>query len=177
MIAGAHGHGLGGSSPRVRGTRSRQNWQRPCSRFIPARAGNASRPCGHCANAAVHPRACGERSKVRHRSWPRRGSSPRVRGTLSDAASLRLIGRFIPARAGNAAWKLWPAMTGPVHPRACGERRTGGVLIMWLVGSSPRVRGTPRRKLRPCFVVRFIPARAGNAKIIAGSPNGSTVHL
>ena len=92
------------------------------------------------------------------------GSSPRVRGTLLGTPGIGSGVRFIPACAGNSRWTRFPL---PV-------RR----------GSSPRVRGTPRRRRRrpPSPPVhprvcgelsrgrpprhgasRFIPACAGNS--------------
>ena len=91
--------------------------------FIPAPAGNRARsqavtgniprlprfipaPAGNSVNTV--PRACGEQFQQAA------GSSPRLRGTGSLAASY------------------------PVHPRACGEQYAGS----FDVGSSPRLRGT-----------------------------------
>ena len=119
--------GLLGSSPRVR--------ERGISegRLVPV--------------AAVHPRACGERTCI-GREEP-------------------MDGRFIPARAGNASVALTnrvcftgssPRVRGTrprvdarglwaVHPRACGERES------WVIGWSDRR--------------RFIPARANAAAALA----------
>ena len=116
-----------GSSPRVRGTLSPMTIVTLFHRFIPARAGNAT--ITHATN-----------------------TSP----------------RFIPARAGNARPAARAHRTLTVHPRACGERLAHGGLRLQLrrfiparagnaspgtgaalvVGSSPRVRGTPRRLRR-----------------------------
>ena len=155
-------HPVNGSSPRVRGTRQISAQEGQEGRFIPACAGNTSRPPACSVPAAVHPRVCGEH-------WPgsavppgSAGSSPRVRGTrrAGDVQSERL--RFIPACAGNtsasAAWRSLVA----VHPRVCGEHTILTCQALIEDGSSPRVRGTQWRVRANASVVRFIPACAGN---------------
>ena len=82
----ALGGDFGGSSPRVRGTRTCPCRHPVLSRFIPARAGNAP-PCWWMrAYQTVHPRACGERIRRIPAGNQNAGSSPRVRGTLCDGA-------------------------------------------------------------------------------------------
>ena len=53
-----------GSSPRVRGTLRRAPRWRGMGRFIPACAGNAARLLYAASRPAVHPRVCGERSRL-----------------------------------------------------------------------------------------------------------------
>ena len=174
---------IGGSSPRVRGTRS------AC--FV------------SCACSTVHPRVCGEHSRCPEMAETVTGSSPRVRGTqqhdFDDVARCRFIpacagnttsacprwlpspvhprvcgehgeadvlplqlDRFIPACAGNTIPSTRSLATTTVHPRVCGEHLTGDGTIESGDGSSPRVRGTRCHvgdDHRPC---RFIPACAGN---------------
>ena len=104
-----------GSSPRVRGTDQTLALIWSLMRFIPACAGNTDR-------RAVHPRVCGEQSRIAcFTQIYEYGSSPRVRGTglvsicqpMSHCAgsSPRVRGtgfgcstedRFIPACAGNS---------------------------------------------------------------------------
>ena len=134
---------VGGSSPRVRGTR---DWRRAGITF-----------------PAVHPRVCGERNVERQLVRAFAGSSPRVRGTQHQLALLDLVLRFIPACAGNATSRPRPCATWPVHPRVCGERsfHLSGIAIT--TGSSPRVRGTLDTSLEAVCPRRFIPACAGNA--------------
>ena len=95
---------LYGSSPRVRGTHRGGPAEWMLFRFIPARAGNTVPFDLISLISPVHPRACGEHSKLSGQTVPAVGSSPRVRGTL-----LRLLPwlpgrRFIPARAGNTGY-------------------------------------------------------------------------
>jgi len=91
-----------GSSPRLRGTRSRNEFSRSHQRFIPASAGNATRPGGSSLPSAVHPRVCGERLTAARERIAQLGSSPRLRGTPAGVFSGSVQGRFIPASAGNA---------------------------------------------------------------------------
>ena len=138
---------LGGSSPRVRGTRVHG--------------------CDDCSLGAVHPRVCGELSRRSRRSADTGGSSPRVRGTrrtvgvgscrspvhprvcgelLAEPAVLLLGRRFIPACAGNStpSSASFEARIGS-SPRVRGTRDHSSVPGVRENGSSPRVRGTQGR--------------------------------
>ena len=66
--------------------------------------------------------------------------------------------------------------THSVHPRACGEHSAlvrGNPLKS---GSSPRLRGTWRRKRLDRRTKRFIPAPAGNIETKATTPQTASVH-
>ena len=165
-----------GSSPRVRGTLAHRGRLAPVRRFIPACAGNATRwsRCGGLA--AVHPRVCGERIACIAVAGTSIGSSPRVRGTPGLAAPAARVPRFIPACAGNACSLLIVAVSRPVHPRVCGERRMTPAERASADGSSPRVRGTLRRGGDRPAMGRFIPACAGNAPIAWKRARNPPVH-
>ncbi len=176
---GEHGFGqvgseqVGGSSPRLRGTRLKVVGNPHLIRFIPAPAGNTVVPIGYSLPSAVHPRACGEHiiglSRVSHDY----GSSPRLRGTRQRAVKCALNRRFIPAPAGNTGWRRVLRAWRPVHPRACGEHAGRRVERVPEDGSSPRLRGTRLLCLQPFLQQRFIPAPAGNT-IVEGA-NGIPV--
>ena len=167
---------LSGSSPRVRGTLKRREATDMVHRFIPARAGNALPHAWRTVAHTVHPRACGERCRLRPHAPIFGGSSPRVRGTRRghDRPDAEL--RFIPARAGNADDRGRIAVDLEVHPRACGERICRGLRDMGIGGSSPRVRGTRAKSERDACYIRFIPARAGNARYAATPAHRPAVH-
>ena len=131
-----------GSSPRMRGT---------------GRPGTASR-----TRRAVHPRACGERIAQLGEAPSPGGSSPRMRGTGHQGEVAPFCGRFIPAHAGNGASRATRALSGTVHPRACGERPASSAMNWRNVGSSPRMRGTAIAYRSNSMAHRFIPAHAGN---------------
>ncbi len=111
----------GGSSPRLRGTRSDGIIHLTEQRFIPAPAGNTFTRTWSAIYYSVHPRACGE-----HTSWLLvtavfDGSSPRLRGTHAGGWDHLLCLRFIPAPAGNTGPSKLNNTLTTVHPRACGE--------------------------------------------------------
>ena len=110
------------------------------------------------------------------------GSSPRVRGTHPRDRHCGAGRRIIPACAGNTRlvsrrtflpWII-PACAGNTeseaarfevlsdHPRVCGEHIWHAILKAKVLGSSPRVRGTRRRRPEATRKFRIIPACAGN---------------
>ena len=167
---------LAGSSPRVRGTLLWLLLRGYRRRFIPARAGNAHEGALHRVVEPVHPRACGEHELIEHPGVACSGSSPRVRGTRLTVATWGGSSRFIPARAGNAVSPTSAPRRVSVHPRACGERMAGGLMVAAVTGSSPRVRGTRGTCGPPGRMARFIPARAGNAPGPTPRSPAPTVH-
>ena len=70
-------------------------------------------------------------------------------------------GRLIPARAGKTGARPQPRRPPRAHPRACGENDGLSELPTARTGSSPRVRGKPRRRNREPEHRGLIPARAG----------------
>ena len=165
-----------GSSPRVRGTCVVQFAAFLAGRFIPACAGNIDDAPAPPIIGSVHPRVCGEHLSSCALSWPRCGSSPRVRGTLGVGARSHQKLRFIPACAGNITCAPVRLSTRSVHPRVCGEHAFLQKLVLSSVGSSPRVRGTwmlTGLGMRP---VGFIPACAGNIEAPTTPPDSLPVH-
>ena len=69
-------------------------------RIIPARAGFTTETLENQPKTTDHPRACGVYHVHPSALVPPQGSSPRVRGLLSDYLSGKVIWRIIPARAG-----------------------------------------------------------------------------
>ena len=131
-----------GSSPRVRGTGGHQLQAASHVRFIPACAGNRGDSRISLRSLAVHPRVCGEQRLISSDVGAVAGSSPRVRGTGYRRFARRYRHRFIPACAGNSCMRSRAPVCLSVHPRVCGEQDPLGGPVGWLVGSSPRVRGT-----------------------------------
>ena len=134
---------------------------------------DAPAPASPCT---VHPRACGEHDQHNPGTVDHAGSSPRVRGTPGSHREVGRLCRFIPARAGNTGSDHNPMQLKTVHPRACGEHGLEGVEPIGAAGSSPRVRGTRRQGSGCGYVLRFIPARAGNTLRMRTRASVCTVH-
>ncbi len=135
-------HGGNGSSPRVRGTQLKSRKPFSLYRFIPACAGNTTGITRLLIDYTVHPRVCGEHTKMSAVLNSRTGSSPRVRGTHVYGALCNKLKRFIPACAGNTFWTKEKTSPEAVHPRVCGEHTIQSDIVPQDRGSSPRVRGT-----------------------------------
>ena len=90
-----------GSSPRLRGTYKMACLLLWFARFIPAPAGNITATSKISGSHPVHPRACGEHTRLPFSANLNPGSSPRLRGTFRKCSRTRCRNRFIPAPAGN----------------------------------------------------------------------------
>ena len=146
------------------------------ARFIPAHAGNRCSRLAYWIWVSVHPRACGEQADSAR--WARclAGSSPRMRGTGDKPIDRRVIGRFIPAHAGNRATGFIGLGLTAVHPRACGEQVSRRRARWARGGSSPRMRGTDELRSLVQQKIRFIPAHAGNSRKRRGTRQPRPVH-
>ena len=133
---------VGGSSPRMRGTRS--CWCLACADcgIIPAYAGNTGRNVGNHELPREHPRVCGEHVSRAWRIILLRGSSPRMRGTHGGEQLALVVFGIIPAYAGNTHVRHWRCRWQGDHPRVCGEHSTSSRPPDVVSGSSPRMRGT-----------------------------------
>ena len=161
-----------GSSPRVRGTRKTVAAIPAPDRFIPACAGNTNSISPRSCIWTVHPRVCGEHHDPHMPTATHSGSSPRVRGTRVKMEELLYEFRFIPACAGNTRECALSTARPAVHPRVCGEHARAAYSDGDTLGSSPRVRGTPKAMAKRRPQRRFIPACAGNTAALkcVGSP-------
>ena len=124
----------------------------------------------------VHPRVCGEHKHLVGPTFDDTGSSPRVRGTPVTERHCELVGRFIPACAGNTQLFADPPYLPSVHPRVCGEHRIWLPSNIWMCGSSPRVRGTLDKHAGHGYRGRFIPACAGNTEPDPKTIRPASVH-
>ena len=87
---------------------------------------------------------CGEQVLYREIAETRRGSPPRVRGTVASLEMVAFLPGITPACAGNRDIKALSAKRAKDHPRVCGEQGTERPLLAKEMGSPPRVRGTGR---------------------------------
>ena len=152
-----------GSSPRVRGSLVAISKRHAAAGIIPAGAGLTYRPScyyarnrDHPAGAGLtrhehdraycdrdHPRGCGAHTALEWHVLFRAGSSPRVRGSLSNMIMNRKNQGIIPAGAGLTIRPSVLSGAAKDHPRGCGAHRDERGIINYGKGSSPRVRGSP----------------------------------
>ena len=165
-----------GSSPRMRGTPEGCPYRDRWARIIPAHAGNTWRILAVCATPTDHPRACGEHVTILKTNLPRDGSSPRMRGTRVGGVHIKSHFRIIPAYAGNTNKGVRLFIGKADHPRVCGEHPFPPRVRNSATGSSPRMRGTLRRKDIGSIQARIIPAYAGNTPPSRNSDHSRTDH-
>ena len=135
----------GGSSTRMRGTRINPRAITKLRGIIPAHAGNTFKDGDIELWYWDHPRACGEHIPLVSGVLSTAGSSPRMRGTPPTAMSTKPKARIIPAHAGNTLSLISPRPSSRDHPRACGEHLSVPIGVGGSWGSSPRMRGTPKK--------------------------------
>ncbi len=161
--------GFLGSSPRVRGPGDKDCAIVCFDRFIPACAGTRNSGKRLILSTSVHPRVCGDQFIKFESVRPSNGSSPRVRGPVNVSTFLQPEYRFIPACAGTSRTVPADSGTVTVHPRVCGDQRSG-VGDHWDVfGSSPRVRG-PAMRLRHAGIARPVHPRVCGDQTRPGRP-------
>ena len=89
-----------GSSPRVRGSLAKENYRLVVGGIIPAGAGLTSLISDSRSLTWDHPRGCGAHRPHHLFKHRKRGSSPRVRGSLPDLKDALVMDGIIPAGAG-----------------------------------------------------------------------------
>ena len=151
-----------GSSPRMWGTQRSSGASFLRERFIPTHVGNTCPSSIRPIFFSVHPHACGEHNCRISRRRSTIGSSPRMWGTRKSGKPNEGPTWFIPTHVGNTWQMPNPPLRLSVHPHACGEHsrpESNGVMV---VGSSPRMWGTPPLVPLARDVQRFIPTHVGN---------------
>ena len=152
----------GGSSPRVRGTVRYSNLAEPYAGIIPACAGNRVSSLLRSFFFRDHPRVCGEQIRREKIDSLKKGSSPRVRGTVFPTLNFFKDEGIIPACAGNSLNHTLKHLSNGDHPRVCGEQFCLCCQFNYQWGSSPRVRGTGKQFQNQTKLIGIIPACAGN---------------
>ena len=97
------------------------------------------------------------------------GLSPLVRGTRFNDVQQFFSGRFIPAGAGNTDHGVQNSDQDAVYPRWRGEHCNKLFISRTTCGLSPLARGTHEIPPAALRNMRFIPAGAGNTKLITFS--------
>ena len=111
-----------------------------------------------------HPRVCGEKRSASTSCCALAGSPPRMRGKEKADEKVRHTLRITPAHAGKSSAcrdrisGLWD------HPRACGEKISGTMLITMHPGSPPRMRGKDDGIPILAPVMGITPAHAGKRR-------------
>ena len=134
-------HWIKGSSPRMRGAQDAHDVDDAVDGFIPAYAGSTGSAPRRPRAAWVHPRVCGEHSRVKLPLMFTLGSSPRMRGAHAFEEVVEQGRGFIPAYAGSTSTVSRRMETRGVHPRVCGEHHAKKTVVDGIEGSSPRMRG------------------------------------
>ena len=132
-----------------------------CQGIIPAHAGLTRPKAVSTVLLWDHPRACGAHRQKQLRGILLQGSSPRMRGSLTDRRRNDISAGIIPAHAGLTS-RITADINAPRdHPRACGAHRSenGWKRVRW--GSSPRMRGSLSSGTVNVRVDGIIPAHAG----------------
>ena len=150
-----------GPSPRVRGSRQGVRHGHLIVRTIPACAGEPSTSRSRSSARRDHPRVCGGAASVDISPPPKRGPSPRVRGSLRRARGVVQAPGTIPACAGEPGKGSFGTYLARDHPRVCGGARKAATVLGLVSGPSPRVRGSRGRDRRPDPRRGTIPACAG----------------
>ena len=130
-----------GSSPLARGAHARGRAVVPDRGLIPARAGSTRRRRLSTRAPGAHPRPCGEHLTISLSGETMLGSSPPVRGALSEVLLPTRGGGLIPARAGSTNHPTGHDLRHGAHPRPCGEHAFRRAQFWGGLGSSPPVRG------------------------------------
>ena len=165
-----------GSSPRLWGTPVLAEGEYRIDRFIPTPVGNSLDISGVSTKTEVHPHACGELRCSGSGKACRKGSSPRLWGTLVSACDRVFVYRFIPTPVGNSAPLYCLRASAQVHPHACGELRVLVKERRVESGSSPRLWGTRPDQSAGPVSRRFIPTPVGNSPHLFGGERGFAVH-
>ena len=116
--------GVGGSSPRMRGTQVVGQVDGPGRGIIPADSGNTCLQRWMWLGLGDHPRGCGEHTQYPNKASEMWGSSPRMRGTHALVMPCMVEVRIIPADAGNTPFTSDGAVVKRDHPRGCGEHQS-----------------------------------------------------
>ena len=126
-----------GSPPRMRGKERVSVQIVENIGITPAHAGKRAVFVGLCSFQQDHPRACGEKPPATPPLRLLRGSPPRMRGEDGALQLAAAFGRITPAHAGRSPCQTKICHCPQDHPRACGEKRFGEIVLRPPVGITP----------------------------------------
>ena len=117
------------------------------------------------------------KARVEQDARPRVPSGDHIRSTIRCRPPVRFRHEgFIPRVRGTPSRRAAVSPPNTVHPRVCGELSSTRIIVTATAGSSPRVRGTRRRRHGVRQGLRFIPACAGNSRPTSRRAWPRTVH-
>ena len=156
------------------GNEKGQGAPRNCTRVHPHRMGKA-RWC-----SSMHQRSCTYRGCYGIKRSARgsqitlaNGSSSRMWGTLLPPVAQMKRERFIPTHVGNTRTSWLTRQGSSVHPHACGEHIRMSTNSSSVIGSSPRMWGTPlppsSRKLPSLLQNNLIAAQRVSPSVVVHS--------
>jgi hypothetical protein len=153
-----------GSSPNMRGALTSASMKQYFERVIPAYAESTWRSSSISSPVWGHPRLCGEHL---HRIYEQLdpGSIPAYAGNTTRSGRTTLRKRNHPRVCGEHHVALEPTLTKQGSPHVCGEHISNPVGVITIVGSSPRMRGTPKGAATAQGGHGIIPAYAGNTVV------------
>ena len=145
----------------MRGSRPEYGLSHPLEGIIPAGAGLTIPHFQPKNLQRDHPRGCGAHNLPTRLKRAKKGSSPRVRGSLGYKSITGIKPGIIPAGAGLTSSKRRCSRRRRDHPRGCGAH----FMSLWnqitAAGPSPRVRGSLPVDANKYKVQGIIPAGAG----------------
>ena len=153
-----------GRSPRVRGSRRCGPGGGGGAGSIPAGAGEPRARPGRSPSRGVDPRGCGGARSRAITILPKRGRSPRVRGSQVRPPQQPHQRGSIPAGAGEPIPPARYCAKERVDPRGCGGAVAKHIIPSHDKGRSPRVRGSRRLIEQKLRGIGSIPAGAGEPR-------------
>lgn len=133
----------------------------PFTGIIPAHAGLTSAAAAHGLRVEDHPRGCGAHAYTADIRPTGTGSSPRMRGSLTQIRQNGPLIGIIPADAGLTPSARDSLRSRWNHPRGCGAHVASVYDVARPTGSSPRMRGSPLLAEERASSAGGIPADAG----------------
>ena len=131
------------------------------SRITPAHAGKRKCHLTLYADAADHPRPCGEKLHGSRHVCLRMGSPPPMRGKAGGLQKGTFARRITPAHAGKSARTERSDGARQDHPRPCGEKNHAFSSKCKRMGSPPPMRGKEIVDGMPRGTDGITPAHAG----------------
>ena len=110
-----------------------------------------------------HPRLCGEKDFIEVFGVSLMGSPPPMRGKEKFSCMKKRWFGITPAYAGKSTCGVMQRACSWDHPRLCGEKSHGSMMLLKWRGSPPPMRGKAQRTFYSVMPVGITPAYAGKS--------------